>query len=177
MKKIRQTIIIAIVTLINIFAVALWMYLSLFIKELWIEAGDLRVKVTESELAREESINQKKTMAEITKKKKELDNAFVDRQNIVDAIEKIEYVAETTGVSLETKGIVENVASSTALFQIIVSGEFKHIYHSIVLFENMPYMSIIDIVNLQRSDKTKANGPILWQANIQLTLKTLKENK
>ncbi|GEM_PF-1759230 len=104
-----------------------------------------------------------------------LNDHLVDPKQIVDFIEFVESIGDSTGIPV----VVDNVAEKSATVTLNVSGKgsWNQVNHLLVLIEHVPYELHVAEVSFERVDAgsvvTPAKRVSLWQVRMNVSVKTI----
>lgn len=171
MKNKKFFFTVALVCMLNITAVSFCAYLFFMLQK---ESGkilDARKQITVYEKRIESRANAKNNTDELTAYKTKIDSIFLNEENIVVLIEKLEQMASQAGVVLNLGGISMKAdgGGDTPVVQLSVRGDFRKIYHYLALVENLPYYTSVDKFVFEKEDEG------LWCSNFELTVKSFRK--
>jgi len=134
-KKI--TIIIAGV--ITLFAASGYAFIFYTIKSFNNQASLLRQEISLKEEKEKKSIFEKILLRDLEKERKELDGYFIERDNPVVLIEKIEEIGKISGVSLSISSLEpDKERKNIIIADMSLAGSFPKIFHFLSLLEKTP---------------------------------------
>jgi len=96
-----------------------------------------------------------------------LKSIFVKKDNIVDFIKNIEYLAQKADIELEIKKADIPKENGSPYFTLNTEGSFSDTYYYILLLENGSYYTKLDEVRIWKTEKDKKQ---VWTANLELEL-------
>lgn len=108
-----------------------------------------------------------KKLTNIREEHAELKLMFIKKDNIVDFIKNIEYLAEKANIELKIKKIDIPEKNGSPYFTLNTEGSFDNTYYYILLLENNSYYTKLDEAHMWKTEK---DGKQTWLAVLELEL-------
>ncbi|MCX6731873.1 MAG: hypothetical protein NTX55_02715 [Candidatus Parcubacteria bacterium] len=167
-KKFITTIVL--IVLLNGAVLAGWLYFFSNLKQQNNFIKEERQKILVSDKKLENSGSLKILMNEITGEKQKIDSAFLDKETIVNFIEKLESIAGKTGAAIKIGNInMDNQNEKGLSLQFNITGNFNQLFHYLILLENLPYS-----INIEKMDFKKL-APNNWEADFEIIVNSFME--
>ncbi len=164
MKNNKLIISFILIILVNIFAFSAWFFSFSCFQKQKKETKEIRKNLLLTEKRLEYAEILKSQMKEIKEKAAKIDAVFLNRNNIIGFIEKLEDIGKKSEVSMEIiSASLEQKDTKGPHFRINLTGDFDKLLQFIILVENMPYLTVFE-----KADITRKNGG--FQSDIELIL-------
>lgn len=178
MRKIRKNI--AILFALNLVVFGLYYYLLTNMRRTGIDVSSKLTQINLDALKKEQSQSIKILLDETKIQRDKVNNLFVQMNDSVGFMEKVESLSETAGVKLiiESVGIDTSktkIGSSTESIRLAVRAEglWVNVVHLLNILENLPFKVSFDTVVLNRiseapssaPSKTKEKSPAYWNGS------------
>jgi Tfp pilus assembly protein PilO len=174
MPKTNSKIILIIVSVVFVILLAFNIFWFNFIKNQSDKVLELK-KDVESEITNNHTVvSIQRNTQELEKKEEDLDKIFIDQENVVVFIEKIERMANQSNVGLQIQNVeVEDIKNSRGdrtygLIKMTLSssGDWSSVTTFLKMIETMPNNVSIDSLTMVT---VSSQGSPFWSANFSLT--------
>jgi hypothetical protein len=162
MKNKKNIIAIILIIALNGLALASWLYLFSYLGEKSDFIKGQQEKISINDKRFENSNSLRSSVNEITDKKQKIDLVFLDKENIVGFIEKLESLAGKTGSSIEIGNISESQEKNGLSVQFALTGEFSKLFQYLSFLENLPYLVDVSSVNFKKESAKQ------WEADFEI---------
>ena len=164
MKNKKFIITIILIILLNGVVLAGWLYLFSSLKKENNFIKEKRQEILANDKKLENSNSLKILMNEIVDERQKIDSAFLDKESVVNFIEKLELIADRTDASIKIGKInIDNQERGGLYLQFDLTGNFNQLFHYLVLLENLPYL-----INIEKMD-LKNLAPNRWAADLEIS--------
>jgi len=164
MKNKKFIITIILIILLNGVVLAGWLYLFSSLKKENNFIKEKRQEILANDKKLENSNSLKILMNEIVDERQKIDSAFLDKESVVNFIEKLELIADRTDASIKIGKInIDNQERGGLSLQFDLTGNFNQLFHYLVLLENLPYL-----INIEKMD-LKNLAPNRWAADLEIS--------
>lgn len=169
MKNKNFIVTIFLILLLNGLALGGWLYFIFTIKEQNRAVKEERQKLAINEKTFQNANSLKALMSEVAEKKQLIDSFFLNRESAINFIENLELIAKQTDVSIKIGNVsIKNTEKEILNLQFNLSGDFKQVFHYLVLLENLPYLIDVERINFRKAGEK-------WQADFEISLSGFKE--
>lgn len=187
MRKTRKNI--AILFILNSVVFGLYYYLLMNIRRTDIDTSSKLTQINLETLKKEQLQSVKILLDETKTQRDKVNNLFVQMNDSVGFIEKIESLSETAGVKLiiDSVGIDTSktkIGSSTESIRLVVRAEglWANVVHLLNILENLPFKVSFDTVVLNRiseslsltPSKAKEKSPTYWNGSFSFGVLKIK---
>lgn len=170
MKNKKFVISLVAVFVGNALVLGVWLYLFSGIKDKSLTIREIYSNLIIADKNVSNIVSLKNQIKEIENYKNTIDSVFLGERDIIDFIKMLEETAKISGVDLDFSSVREATGSAQQPgFQFSVSGTFRHVFHFIVLLENIPHQLLFEKANFSKRGKNEFGGQ-LWSANIDISL-------
>ena len=169
-NKTRKILISTTIIFLIILVASIWWFY--FVTNQADDVLDLKKSAQREEAQNYNLTDLKRNINDFEVKEAELNQIFVDKDNIVIFIEKIERMAEQSGatfdIQIKDDEVKEGNEESSSLNMFIQStGSWSNITTFLRMIENLPHHVVIGTTNLNTKN-TEAG--VLWGINLSLTI-------
>lgn len=116
--------------------------------------------------------NIEESLSESEKNRNTIKKVFLNKESIIDFIERLEYLAKQTNVELDMKSVnISSKGNEAPIFNFNIEGSFANIYDYLVFVENESYQVALNKIYLQKSEEFSD-----WEASFGLELLSFQNN-
>lgn len=109
----------------------------------------------------------KRFLRDINKDEQKIKSVFLNEQDIVQFIEKLEEVSRLAGAQIEIQSaVVPDQNNPIPSFNFQINGGFENIFSSLLFIENLPYQIEIQELRFIKLGKEAENSD--WQAQFRI---------
>jgi hypothetical protein len=160
-NKTKIILVVSIVLFIAMFIGNLFWYL--FIHSRAVEIVNIEIAIREEQSQNHNLKNLKENIVDLEEKNKKINEIFIDKNNIVLFIEKIERMASAANVALQIKDVKVSEDSDYVSMVLQTNGTWPEVRNFLDIVESMPHKSQVELLRFSR---TGDNG---WSLNLSLT--------
>ncbi len=171
-KKLTLSIVLAVA--VNIAAIFGWLFVFFEIQKSQKSILEAQAEIYQAD-RRLSNVGPLGALLKDTEKDKEkIESAFLNSQNLVGFIEKLESLGRKTETDVAVKSIKlpDQSEIKEPHFEIQVRGSFRDLFQYIFLLENLPYQISFERINLikpeasKEAKKTSKN----WEADLEISI-------
>lgn len=165
----KKKIIITVITIILLNAIALgaWFYLFYTIEKQnnFVKEGQKKLLISEKNFENNKSLNN--LINEISNEREKINSAFVDKDSIINFVERLEALGSETGASVKIESINTDIKDKKGLYiRFSLKGDFNQLFKYLNLTEDLPYLINVEKINLRNSTSDE------WTATFEILVKS-----
>lgn len=160
-------------TLIALIALAGYAYFFLYVEQAGARTEAAAVEAATLAQQNDQFSNLNAVVRNIQDSKAALDNRLIDSSKIVNFLEAVEGLKDTTGAAVSVQSIKEDNSKTVVKnlhLDISIEGTWEQVYRFFTLLENMPFN-----ITLDKTTIGEAEGS--WHGTISVTAVELAQNK
>lgn len=171
MNKNKSKLIITLSAITTIVLIFFYVWLFFYIKSLNEKSSILRGDIAVSNGEKTQVLSTKSALVSTEEERVKLSDYFINQNQVVYLIERLESLGKTSGTSLNLTSIDTDKKQKNLLrFSLKINGSFENIYYLLSLLESLPYEMNITRFSVNKSDDLSTKQKSVWDSEVSVEL-------